>query len=202
LAALDQRAAGVKAALEKARDDLRRNEADRRKLELDVQAKQQLVGRYKSQQLQTRKNEEYSALMHEIEREEGAIAAIEDQELVLMEAQEKLQSVLKSAQASLDSTLAAIAKDKETVQNRLDQAKKSLVEAEALRAEADGKVEEVLLLLYRRILASKKDSAIAQLANGICGGCHMRVTSQTANRAEHGEAIVQCDNCGRILYCA
>jgi hypothetical protein len=200
LTALDERATAAKAAVEKSRDEVRRNEADRRKLELEAQAKQQIIARYKSQQLQTRKNDEYSALLHEIEREEAGIALLEDQELVLMEAQEKLQAQLRSAEENLKTSLAEIARDKAIVQGRLEQAQNAMGQAEAQRTEAEAKVDANVLRLYRRILASKKDPAVVEIHNGICGGCHMRLITQTVNRAERGDTVTQCDNCGRILY--
>src|SRR5580704_7021518 len=49
------------------KNQTRQIEADRKKLDLDVQTKQAAIARYRSQQQQTRKNEEFSALNHEIE---------------------------------------------------------------------------------------------------------------------------------------
>ncbi len=41
-------------------------ESARKELELEVEAKKQMIARYANQQFQTRKNEEYRALAHEI----------------------------------------------------------------------------------------------------------------------------------------
>ena len=59
---------------------------------------------------------------------------------------------------------------------------------------------EDALIRYRRILKSKKDVAIVPIRHGACGGCHMKVTSQTALTAKGGEHLVSCDNCGRLVY--
>ena len=40
---------------------------------MEVRVKQDVIARYKQQQLQTRRNEEYAALAHEIEAAEKAI---------------------------------------------------------------------------------------------------------------------------------
>ena len=42
-------------------------ETERKKLELEVDSKKQQIERYSLQQFQTKKNEEYRALAHEIE---------------------------------------------------------------------------------------------------------------------------------------
>src|SRR5260370_24205477 len=73
--------AAAESALEAAKLRVRQLESDRKKMELEVEGKKQLIERYANQQLQTRKNEEYRALAHEIETCKEAIAKIEDQEL-------------------------------------------------------------------------------------------------------------------------
>ena len=42
-------------------------EIEKRNLEMEARAKRDTIARYRQQQLQTRKNEEYAALAHEIE---------------------------------------------------------------------------------------------------------------------------------------
>lgn len=198
--ALDRREAEARAAHEARREGVKRAETDRRKLELEVEAKQQLIARYKGQQMQTRKNEEYSALMHEIEREETAIQALEDRELDLMEVVERETAAAKDEEAKLAAALSEIAKARETLAQRQAAAEAEVANAETQRAEAEAKVEPNALRLYQRILNSKKDAAVVRLEHGSCGGCHMKLTTQTVNRAERAPEIVQCDNCGRILY--
>src|SRR2546425_660650 len=81
----------LQAQLEQARLRGKQLESDRKHLELDVEAKQQLIERYSNQQLQTRKNEEYRALAHEIETCKADITKIEDREIELMEQAEQAQ---------------------------------------------------------------------------------------------------------------
>ena len=35
---------------------------------------------------------------------------------------------------------------------------------------------------------------------GHCGICHVRLRPHTAQAVHANDSIVQCDNCGRILY--
>ena len=41
---------------------------------------------------------------------------------------------------------------------------------------------------------------MAKLVNGQCSGCFMSLPSATLLEISKGERIVECDNCGRILY--
>jgi predicted nucleic acid-binding Zn-ribbon protein len=38
------------------------------------------------------------------------------------------------------------------------------------------------------------------LSHDVCGGCHMKVTITTSTKAKAGNEVVNCENCGRILY--
>ena len=41
---------------------------------------------------------------------------------------------------------------------------------------------------------------MAKLINGQCSGCFMSLPSATLLDIRSGDRIVECDNCGRILY--
>ena len=87
-AQLASTAAGVEALKQKAR----RVEIDRKKLELDVGTRAESIARLKTQQYQTRKNDEFQAIGHEIERYENEIRKIEDEELELMVEADKIKA--------------------------------------------------------------------------------------------------------------
>lgn len=200
IAQVEAELAARQAAFDELKSRTRQIEADRKKLDLDVQAKQGAIARYKSQQQQTRKNEEFAALNHEIEHAEKEISALEDSELELMEAYDKGLAQVGEAQKEL-----AVFQDKARAK-RADLEKRGgvmtadLTGAKEKQAEAEKAVEADVLARYRRILKSKKDVAIVPLRHGSCGGCHMKVTSQTALSAKGGESLVSCDNCGRLVY--
>ena len=75
---LEGRLAAARQLLEHARQMVKANEVERRKLELDVEGKRTSIGRFKTQQQQTRKNEEYTAFNKEIEHVEGEIRGLEE----------------------------------------------------------------------------------------------------------------------------
>src|SRR5438552_6516985 len=82
---LQAKAAQAQSNLEAAKLRVRQLESERKKLELDVEAKKELIGKYSLQQFQTKKNEEYRALSHEIDVCKENIARLDDQQLELME---------------------------------------------------------------------------------------------------------------------
>lgn len=178
----------------------RQIEADRKKLDLDVQAKQAAIARYKTQQQQTRKNEEFAALHHEIEHAEKEISELEDRELELMEAYDKGLAQVGEAQKELTVFQDKSKHKKAELEKRGGVVAADLATAKDKQAEAEKAVPEDVLARYRRILKSKKDVAIVPIRHGACGGCHMKLTSQTVLSARSGEGLVACENCGRLVY--
>jgi uncharacterized protein len=177
-------------------------EMDRKKLELDAGTRRESINRLKTQQYETRKNDEFRAMGNEIERYEKEIQHIEDQELELMDQAEKLKSELavedkkaSGARESIARQMADLEEKGKTLQGQLDQ-------LNGERAEIASKVEEDLLSLFERLFASKGDAAVVALEHEVCTGCHMKVTTQTAHRVKNGREIVSCEQCGRILYAA
>ena len=202
IAAVDDDLARRTAKFDELKTHTRQIEADRKKLDLDVQSKKVAISRYRGQQQQTRKNEEFAALNHEIEHAEKEISALEDSELELMEAYDKGLAAVAEAQKELLGFQDKAKHKKAELEKRTAALSAELITAEEQQKAAEQTVPEEDLARYRRILKSKKDVAIVPIRHGACGGCHMKVTSQTVLSAKAGEHLVACDNCGRLVYWA
>jgi predicted nucleic acid-binding Zn-ribbon protein len=199
---LEGQLAASAASVEALKQKGRQVEIDRKKLELDVGTRAESIARLKTQQYQTRKNDEFQAMGHEIERYENEIRKIEDEELELMEQADKLK-----AELGADEKRAAVAKESISRQMTDLEAKSKTLESrlEELareRGELAGKIDEDLLGRFERLFASKGDAVIVPLEHEVCTGCHMKVTTATAVRARAGKEIVSCEQCGRIVYAA
>ena len=200
IAAVDDSLEVRKEKFEELRTRTRQIEADRKKIDLDVQSKQVAIARYRSQQQQTRKNEEFAALNHEIEHAEKEISALEDSELELMEAYDKGLAAVAEAQKELLVFQEKAKHKKADLEKRTATLSAELIGAEEKQAAAEKTVPEDVLPRYRRILKSKKDVAIVPIRGGACGGCHMKLTPNTVLTARAAEHLVSCDNCGRLVY--
>jgi predicted nucleic acid-binding Zn-ribbon protein len=197
---LEAQLAASAAGVESLKQKGRQIEVDRKNLELDVGTRRESIARLKTQQYQTRKNEEFRALGHEIERYENEIRKLEDQELELMIEADKLKGEIdvadKSARATKESISRQLA-DLETKSNALgSQQEKLESERQALAAQIDDDV----LDQFERLFNSKGDAAVVAVEHGVCTGCHMKITTATAASVKAGKEIVNCENCGRILY--
>jgi len=177
-------------------------EMDRKKLELDAGTRRESINRLKTQQYETRKNDEFRAMGNEIERYEKEIQQIEDQELELMDQAEKIKGELAAEDKKAAGARESIARQMADLDEKGKALDAQLKQLSAERADLAGKVEEDLLSRFERLFASKGDAAVVALEHEVCTGCHMKVTTQTAHRVKNGKEIVSCEQCGRILYAA
>lgn len=197
---LQTKTQGTQAALEAARQRAMQLESDRRKLELEVEGKKQLIERYSVQQFQTRKNEEYRALSHEIETCKEAIVKLEDQQLELMEQAEGATRAVAQAQAAFqemkrlaDAQLSALAAREQNLAQELDTLMKG-------RGDLASAVDEEALPRYERLRRSKGENVVVGIAHGVCGGCRLRLPPQVLVSCQGAQEITTCSNCGRILF--
>jgi hypothetical protein len=198
--ALKAKAANAQADLEQAKLRIRHIESSRKDLELEVETKKQMIARYANQQFQTRKNEEYRALAHEIEMCKDAIFKIEDQEIALMEEAEAAQKVIGQAtQAASDMRKL---EDDQVAQltAREQNLQKELAELEANREALAAAVDESARGRYERLARSKGENVVVGVQHGVCGGCHMKLPPQLLVTCQAEKELVACSNCGRILY--
>jgi uncharacterized protein len=189
-------AAGVEALKQKGRQ----LEMNRKKLELDVGTRTETISRLKTQQYQTRKNDEFQAIGHEIERYENEIRRLEDEELEVMLAADKLKAEIEAAEKTARSTKESILRqlnDLETKSKTLESRQGELAKEREMLA---SKIDDDLLHRFERLFSSKGDAAVVAIEHGVCTGCHMKVTTATAAQVKTGKEIVSCENCGRILY--
>ena len=197
---LKTKAATAQAQLEQSKLRIMQIESSRKDLELEVEAKKQMIVRYANQQFQTRKNEEYRALAHEIETCKGAIFKIEDQEIELMEQAEAGQKevlratqAVKEARKLMDEQVAQLNAREQNMQ-------KELAELEVNREALASAVDESARARYERLVRSKGENVVVGVQHGVCGGCHMKLPPQLLVTCQAEKELVACSNCGRILY--
>jgi len=171
-------------------------------LDLDIQTRQNTIQRLKDQQFQTRKNEEFQALGHEVVRYQKDVSALEDKQIEHMEVLEVAKAALAVVQAKLAVTqghvneeIAALAERGRNLTLRIDEVK-------ADRASVVVKVEPDALNLYERLFKNKNGHAVVAADAGVCRGCNMKLVTSTLAALKAEDAVVHCEQCGRILFFA
>ncbi len=197
---LDAQIAAASAALEATKDRAKHIEVEKKRLELDVGTRSESIARLKTQQYETRKNDEFSAMGREIERYQKEISDLEDKELELMEQADTLKAQIAVEEKQAATAKESIAKQVVNLDSKQTALATRLEDLKKEREELAAKVDEDLLDRFNRLFASKGDAAVVALEHEFCTGCHMKVTTATSVRVKGGLEIVSCEQCGRILY--
>src|SRR6266550_6059281 len=128
VAVIEAKLADTKAGLEKARAAVKIDEAARRKYETAITDLRQKISKYRDQSLDVKTNEQYKALLHEIQFAEREIGANEDKILELMVNADARDKEVKAAQADLKAETAEIETEKEEARQRTAEDEKLLAE--------------------------------------------------------------------------
>jgi hypothetical protein len=199
-AALQSKLASEQGALEAAKHKVKQTESDRKKLELEVEAKKQQIERYSLQQFQTKKNEEYRALAHEIETCKEGIVKLDDQQIELMEQIEAAQKQVAAATQAANDARKVVESRIADLGFREGNLQKELAEFQSNRNELAEAVDEITRSKYERLLKQKGQNVVVGIQHGVCGGCHMQLSRSVIVTCQADQEIITCPNCARILF--
>jgi predicted nucleic acid-binding Zn-ribbon protein len=127
------------------------------------------------------------------------IATLEERALGVMVQLEGASTEARDAEAALRQVVA----DRRTLETELIDERKTLTGTvrqataarDALRAEMDAST----MRQYDR-LRSTRGQAVAEVKQRTCQGCRVGLTAAYEQRLRHGDSLVTCQSCGRILY--
>lgn len=200
--AIEGRIAAEKAAIETAKTEWRDLEAKKKQLELEIGSAEEKVARYKTQQSQVRKNDEYQALTHEIDTAQSGIGTLEEQEIGIMLSIDEARKRFAAAEAELKRNITG---HEAKIRNLREREKNLQVEAQAAQ-ETVAAAREVVpvpqLKIYDRIASKPGHPVCVPVTAGRCGGCHLKVSANVEMEARKQEEVTTCDQCGRVVYWA
>jgi predicted nucleic acid-binding Zn-ribbon protein len=176
------------------------NEVEIKKVEMDTGTRRTTILRLKTQQFETRKNDEFQALGHEIVRYEKDIDTLETKELELMEKADALRATLAKAEAALTHTRKLIDEDLAALADRKKRLEAETLEVQAERNTLAAAAPEAMLPLYERLLKTKNGLAVVPVTGGKCTGCHMKLVASTLVKVNSNVEGTQCESCGRLVY--
>ncbi len=198
VAVIEERLAGTKGGLEKAKAAVKADEAARRTFESTIQDRQQKISKYRDQSLEVKTNEQYKALMHEIQFAEQDIRTNEDKILELMVNAEAREKQVRAAEAELKTETAEIEKEKIQARQRTAEDEKQMAEWNAKRETMRSGVDADVLRQYDRV-AKYRGTGISEVKDQKCMACQVMLRPQTYNEVR-SDKLVNCESCQRILY--
>src|SRR5580692_2194951 len=185
MAVIEQKLAGTNAHLEKVRAAAKADDTNRKKFEANIKDLQGKISKYRDQSLDVKTNDQYKALLHEIQFAEQEIAANEDKILEMMVNADARDKEVKAAQAELKAETAEIEKEKEQARQLTAKDEKLLAEWRAKRDQIRTSVNEDLLRHYERV-SKFRGSGMSEVRDQKCMACRVMLRPQTYNEVRSG----------------
>jgi len=176
------------------------NQKSRRRREGEIAALREKISHFKDQSLLVKTNEQYRALLHEIEYHESQIRQIEDQILAEMIESENLEKRLREAETTLAGERQRAAVEIAEAEQRQREDEQKLELARTSRREAQSGLALDVYETYERIARGRKGQAVVPVIEGICGACHVHLRPQVFSELMSNAELHTCESCGRILY--
>lgn len=170
------------------------------RIELEAQTGREQVGKYKTQQMQAKSNEQYKTFASEIATAEARVLEIEERELEQMEALDAAKSELEAAAEARTRAEEQAAEKIKELDERLDTIRTTFAELKAERERLAARVEDETLTRYMTLLGKKQQAVLVPIQKGCCGACHMKLSPQILHDAHSGSKWTTCSFCGVLLY--
>jgi predicted nucleic acid-binding Zn-ribbon protein len=200
-AAIEKLIADEEANVEKASHALKEKEVQRHELDVEVKSKEASLARFRTQQLEIKKNDDYRAMTQQIEQTEVEIGELEEKEIELMLEIDTAREAFNAARVIIEERIIVQKKEIELLCEREVNLKSSVEDAKAALETSRSHADEAFLEHYDRVRKlTKRAPYVAPIEEHKCGGCHLRVSNEVSKTAfDHGEPHF-CDQCARMVY--
>ncbi len=188
-------------AIQFARRDLNDREIERKNIDAKVLSREAEVSKFKNQQLEVKKNDEYRALALQIEQAQSDIGVLEEEEISLMYTIDEAFKEYNLEKVRIESRISEQKLQMQLLESRLVELKALVEIAENDYANSRKEVELNFLEDYDRVRNQvKRTPYIVPIDGHICGGCHLRVSNDVLSQCNSEQVIVICDQCSRVVF--
>jgi hypothetical protein len=145
---------------------------------------------------------ELEALQHEIANLKERRSRVEDdllEQMVRREEQEPRAAAADKESSEARERVEVVGGD---ASRELDEIAAGLQAKVSERAAVVLKIDEELLELYEELRLSKKGVGVARLVDGVCEGCHQKLSAMELDKLKRTEGVKRCEYCRRIVIFA
>ena len=142
---------------------------------------------------------ELESLQREIENLKRRRADREDELLGMMEEREGFEASAATARGESDRLRARVEEISSSGDTELDRIRTELETLVARRESLVPQIDPELVELYDDLRAQKKGVGVAELVDGVCQGCHEKLSAMEMDRIKHADGVRRCEHCRRIV---
>lgn len=185
-------------ALQLQMDELAREQT---RLETDIESMERKIQAEKKREFDgtVANPKELQAIEAEIVNITSRRSQKEDRVLELMEGREELQGRIDDADRQLGEARDRLGEIERAAGEGIVDIRRSLSELQAERAAMLDGIDPDLLDLYEDLRRQKKGVGAAALVDGVCQGCHQKLSPMYLDRLRRSGDTWRCEYCRRIL---
>ena len=142
---------------------------------------------------------ELESIQREVDNLRKRKAEREDELLVVLERREEVERRAKEAEVRAEDRRVAVDTVAGDASRELGQIAADLTAKQADRDRLAAGFDPELLELYDDLRKQKKSVGVAALVDGVCQGCHEKLSAVELDRIKHTEDVPRCEYCRRIL---
>lgn len=196
LSILEKQLVSASEELRKSESELKDNELNLKSIEAKKQSFEQKL--YAGQVISPK---ELSSIEKEIEMLGKSRAKLDEKVLELYDTVDREQTTVRETKAAVDHLKELLAKHTADYKAKSSEFNAQIEQLTAARQKAIGAVTDPSLLQrYETIRVRYKDTGLAKVENGKCGGCHVGLTPYTQRMLKENTQYQSCESCGRILF--
>ena len=197
--ALEGRLAKAREALGAAKAKAELLNKDRRGKERELDEATQNTKKKQARLFEIKTNEEYSAVLKEIEALKTKSSSLETAILEQMEQGDAAAKLVAEAERVFGSAQADLQKERQEKEAQLASLQRELASLRGARKGQASRVDGELLRQYTRLMKTR-DVAVVMVTDGSCQGCGMALTPQMYTEVKRNDRMFVCSSCNRILH--
>jgi hypothetical protein len=175
--------------------------AERDRLEAQIAENKTYLERADRNLKNAQNQKEYETAMRETDALQKQIAALETQVVEKMTTLEEVEKVLAERSEEISSLESNRQSELETFETELNANQAELDSELKKRHEVFVTLPANLASVYNRMAQRSRDGiAVAEVKNGSCSACFMKLRPQMQVEIKKGDRIITCESCARILY--
>ena len=191
---------GARLELAKAKALLVESQLSIKKSEAEAESARAKIHELRISQTSVKSNKEFTDINLKCDMLSQAAMAADNRGQAAMEEQPPLEENVKKAQDRLDEDGKGVNAFIAELDERLNAVTAEHAELMARRVELAKGVKPDVLQRYERLRTRRWPVVVLLTTDDVCDGCHMKQPPAVAQMVQHGDRIVGCSECGRILY--
>ncbi len=197
---LNQQIQQLQQSVEINKSDLKQIQLQLKQKEGDIRSIEEKINKHNSELNSVKTNEQYKALLNEIQSLKLEKDKIETEILELLSKQDDANNKIKIFDKELNEKKSGIEKQIVELKTQQQVIEQQILQKESERQTLSNDINPKYLEIYEHVRKNRDGIALAIVKDKACGVCNMRLTQQEINEVSKYEEFILCESCSRILY--